>query len=228
MRMKKFLAIAAVSTSLAGFGGNAWAADVIAPATYDWSGIYFGVHAGYGFGDVSFDTSLTGESVDADPEGFVGGAQAGYNYQTGNLVFGPEVSFSFADIDGGDFDSAVPGITFGGSIEWFAVAGGRLGFAADRVLIYLHGGYAIGEVGTEGNNPGLGDAFSDSETHDGYAVGVGAEYAATDNVLVGLKYTFVDLGSEDHSGTTNLAIPYTNSDVDAEIHAVAATLNVKF
>jgi hypothetical protein len=38
MRMKKFLAIAAISTSLAGFGSAGWAADVEAPA----SGVLFG------------------------------------------------------------------------------------------------------------------------------------------------------------------------------------------
>ena len=72
--------------------GAVFAADLsvkaapVVPAYYDWSGVYVGVHAGYGggmkdwFGDFSADFTA---------RGFLGGGQVGINRQIGSLVFRP-------------------------------------------------------------------------------------------------------------------------------------------
>jgi outer membrane immunogenic protein len=79
----------------------AFAADVISqeppapvapmeiPPVNTWSGPYAGVSLGYGF---SGDTRDKTYSNSVGTDGFVAGAFAGYNYQTGNVVAGVEGS----------------------------------------------------------------------------------------------------------------------------------------
>lgn len=76
-----------------------------------WAGTYFGLHAG---GDVDGDND------------FVGGAQLGHNWQTGNFVYGAEGDVSFAD-------------------ETFGTIRARAGLSAGRALFYGTVGLAIDE-----------------------------------------------------------------------------------
>ena len=65
---------------------------------YSWSGLYIGVHAGYGWSDL--DWTGGGTTVGDSGEGWVGGGQIGYNWQRGALVFGVEADISGSGIDG--------------------------------------------------------------------------------------------------------------------------------
>ena len=64
--------------------GAAFAADLpvkaapVAPAYYDWSGVYLGVHAGYGGGMKDWFGDFT---ADFTARGFLGGGQVGINKQ---------------------------------------------------------------------------------------------------------------------------------------------------
>lgn len=153
------------------FAGAARAGDAgpaRAPApVYDWSGSYFGLKFGYGDGDVR-----GGRDVD----GFIGGIQGGYNLQFDQLVVGYDSDTSLSEIDSGGID-----------IESLSTNRLRLGYAVDRVLPYITGGLAHGEV----------DAGS-SEYHFGYALGAGLEYAFADGWSARLEYTYVDLESRSH------------------------------
>jgi outer membrane immunogenic protein len=229
--MRQYAKITAASVFALGAvaAAPAMAADIEpAPEIYDWSGIYIGAHGGYGFGDVDYDTSLTGESINSDIDGFIGGGQLGWNWQVDSIVFGGEASITAADLDG-DNDSDVAGVNLDGDVSWYALFGGKLGFAADRSLFYAKGGYAMGEIGTAGTNANIPDAFSNDEKHDGWFIGGGMEYAATDNVILGAEYNYIDLGGKkNHNGTTTVGIPYVNEDVEAQIHTVTARVSFKF
>ena len=88
---------------------------LIAAAAYDWSGFYLGVHAGYTFGEDD-NISTTGQAaanianvaggarpgfVRHDRDGFIGGGQAGYNWQlTPNWVMGLETDISYSTFAG--------------------------------------------------------------------------------------------------------------------------------
>ena len=229
MRIRTLMASAGVLVLGSVIAAPVMAADIEpAPEVYDWSGIYIGAHGGYGFGDVEYDTSLTGENITSDADGFIGGGHLGWNWQMDSIVFGGEASFTGADLDG-DNDSGVAGVNLDGDVSWYALFGGKLGFAADRTLFYAKGGYAYGEIGTSGTNANIPDAFSNDENHHGWFIGGGLEYAWTDNVIVGAEYNFIDLGGErNHNGTTTAGIPYVNEDVEAQIHAVTARVSFKF
>jgi len=63
--------------------------DGPAYAAVNWSGLYVGANVGYG---ESANTDYL------DPTGAFGGAQIGYNFQRGNIVFGIEADFEGAGI----------------------------------------------------------------------------------------------------------------------------------
>ena len=142
------------SASLA-FADSASAADLIVESAYDWSGPYVGLQGGYGWGDTqpTFDDGIASELGDVDYEGFVGGIEAGYNWQSGNLVLGVEADGSLSSIDG-DFlellgdtrPCIIAGLGCTADVDWFATGRLRLGYAMDRVLPFVTGGLAVGGV----------------------------------------------------------------------------------
>ena len=91
------LALAATSASADGYVGGVkgW------PACCDsWSGFYLGVHGGYGWKENDFDEVVALNPLvnfgNINSKGSVWGGQAGYNWQRGSIVGGPEIDFSRA------------------------------------------------------------------------------------------------------------------------------------
>ena len=107
-----------------------------APAYYDWSGVYVGVHAGYGDGM----TDWNDQGFDFAARGFLGGGQVGINKQIASLVFGLELDGSWANFNGSQtfsFGGPIIGFQSIGSatskIDGFVTLAGRAGLAADLV-----------------------------------------------------------------------------------------------
>src|SRR5262249_31704650 len=93
------------------------------------------------------------EAGDLVLSGPFGGPQVGFNFQTGDVVFGLEGDFEFSGIHDDDFGSAEaqndPGehvldADSSNNVDWFSTVRGRLGWAYDNVLLYATGGVAIG------------------------------------------------------------------------------------
>jgi outer membrane immunogenic protein len=181
----KRLVLGAVAVIAAGWTGSARAADLPygsrAPYTvnqplnsYSWAGPYLGGNLGYAWGKV--DNSLT------KPSGFVGGAQAGYNWQIGSWVLGLE-----GDIQATGADDTFAPWKF--SNPWFGTLRGRAGYAFSNILFYGTGGLAFGEL--RGENYFL----SESHTTAGWTAGVGAEFGFAPNWSAKVEYLYVDLSS---------------------------------
>ena len=94
------------------FGGAAMAADIsrpvykappagALPVTYDWTGFYVGGHVGYGWAEKDWQDGFGLRTSRTTPNGFLGGGQAGFNYQIGQFVLGVEGDFSWTGIKGG-------------------------------------------------------------------------------------------------------------------------------
>ncbi len=141
---------------------------------YSWAGPYLGANLGYGWGSV--DNNL------ASPSGFLGGVQAGYNWQSGQFVFGIE-----GDIQASGADDRFAAWKF--SNPWFGTVRGRVGYAMNNVLLYGTGGLAFGELKAE--------AFGMTESHTsaGWTVGAGAEVGFAPNWTAKVEYLYVDLSS---------------------------------
>ena len=134
--------------------------------TYNWSGFYIGGNAGGAWGnfdpisampllpggviapDVSIFNAL-GASQGIKPNGFTGGAEAGYNFQWHNIVFGLEGDCKLLRLSGnstvaGFFAPAAPvNLSASAHASWLATARGRIGITADNWLFYGTGGVAL-------------------------------------------------------------------------------------
>jgi outer membrane immunogenic protein len=195
-----------------------------------WTGFYIGGHLGYGRSDVDWaNVSLTGERVNNDGRGFVGGGQIGYNWQIGNVVIGAEGTLSRTNLDD-DFRSVVnpAAVTYSTDINWIGTVAGRLGFASGPALVYVKAGWATANVELSGRQTAIADSFSLDDRRNGWVVGGGFEYLFARNLSFGVEYNFIDLGSASYAGSTRLGLPFTIRDVDTEIHTVTARLNFKF
>ena len=122
----------------------------------------------------------------------IGGGQIGYNWQTGAWVFGIE-----GDIDAQDFSRTrvvgtaigpfIPGDSFTVESKWQASLRGRIGYAAwDRSLLYVTGGAAWTNIKGTVGLVGLG-TFTGDTTITGGTVGLGYEYAFTNNISLGIE-----------------------------------------
>ena len=119
-------------------------------SVFSWTGFYAGLQTGYVWGEAnnSFsDTSLVGGG--SDPEGWIGGGYGGYNWQSGNFVFGFETDIEAGDVNG-SFSSTGGLISGSTDLNWQGSLRGRIGIAADRTLFYLTGGWAYGEADIDG------------------------------------------------------------------------------
>jgi outer membrane immunogenic protein len=203
-----------------------------APANADWGGLYVGGHAGGAWGDIDTTTTANtsaywdlsaGGIAPAEVDGVLGGAQIGYDFKFSGWVFGIELGGSFADLDqsllsGGDDVYTV-------EANWLANASARAGWLWNgRTLLYVKGGYAMGEietaaVDTVGPNTG---SFSTSERHSGWLAGGGVEHMISDDLSFGVEYNYIDLGETDHRP------PLIVNDVDVRLHTVTARLNWHF
>jgi outer membrane immunogenic protein len=208
MTMKKFLLTGIASIALL---GAAQAADLpstqepaFAPVpeaqpAFNWTGFYGGLNLGYGIGEFT-----DGAAAFDDASGFVGGIQVGYNYQFGSIVAGIEGDWQLTN-----FSDDVGGIE--ASIENFGTLRGRLGFAADRFMPYITGGYAFANTDVTATG---------GEMHHGWALGAGVEYAWTNNITTKLEGLYTSFGDEDIANSGLVA--------GADMFVIRTGLNFKF
>ena len=185
--MKKFVI---ASLSLAALAAPVFAADMPVKATavpyVSWTGLYAGLNAGYAWGDQPIN--LTGDppiiqgafltpagisSVAGDPKGFVGGAQIGYNWQAGRMVYGLEADFDAAHVASSQdigFFVGIPRTIHGEqNLDWLSTFRARLGYTpVDRLLIYATGGLAVGHASALANLTTPPRWLRHWHLHDGY------------------------------------------------------------
>ena len=199
--MKKILL---ASVALIALTGAASAADLAArhytkapvavASVYNWTGFYLGVVGGGAWEDAN-SPRMQG--------GFVGGT-AGYNWQTGNVVFGVEADGAWADVNASAAGVViVPGLgaiptSVSSKTDAMGTVRGRIGWAVNNVLLYGTGGYAWIDNKITAT---LGAAsISDSKFHSGWTVGAGVEAFFAPQWSVKGEYLYRSLGGETYFG----------------------------
>jgi outer membrane immunogenic protein len=190
-----------------------------------WTGLYGGVNGGGAFGNTTgtlstFTTAPVGadftgvvnaggtpRNLGAKHDGGFGGAQLGYNWQTGDWVLGVETDIQGADIGntstttfagGGGF---APSVSTGRDhIDWFGTLRGRAGVTVDQLLFFGTAGLAYGGVKSSVTNiftPAAAGVFTGTtnDTRVGWAAGAGLEWGFAPGWSVKGEYLHVDLGS---------------------------------
>lgn len=180
MNVLKTALLAAASMTVA---SAAFAADPIMPAPAPivpvvdnssvWDGFYAGANVGYGWGEVD---GLAGFD---DIEGWLGGAQLGYNIALSGVVLGVEGDYQFSDIKDGDI-----------GINHFGTVRARVGADMGGFLPYLTAGVAFGEF----------DDGVDQEYDWGWTAGAGVEAMVMDNLSVKGEYLYMNFEDIADSG----------------------------
>ncbi len=219
--MRTIVATLMATTMAAAAFTAAKAADAVnevpqAPVAYEqpapisnWSGAYLGATANYDWG------RFTGNGGDRDADGFGGGLYGGYNFQSGQLVYGAE-----ADVNLGDEKGSAGTGPLGESLRGKQGVNGsiraRVGYDMNPFLLYGTGGLAISD------NKVSNATSSDSATALGYTVGAGVEAMVTNNITARVEYRYSDYQNKDFAldtGTVSRGF---------DDHSVKAGIGVKF
>src|SRR5262245_34656655 len=204
------IALVGMSSVAVADGQRGYAAPT---AAYNWSGVYFGSHLGYGWSDVDLSetvgitfggTTLPALQSSHSADGWIGGVHLGAMKQMGVWVFGVEINVDSASIDGSSSNclniaTLAPGISSNceTNVNWMVTGLGRIGYAFNNAQVSFTSGWAIAGVDHRlslGAGPfGLNSAKQD--VADGLALGGGFELALGNNMMFGVQYLHVDLES---------------------------------
>lgn len=176
---------------------------------YTWNGFYVGGHLG---GVTSSeDVSVDGFNVlSTNPSGFLGGVQAGYNYQIApNWLIGIEGELSWTSASGSS-------LGFNSDHNWYDTLDGRLGYVMGPWLLYAKGGAAW--MNADYSVPGV----SINVTRTGWNIGAGAEFMLAPQWSAKAEYNFLDFGKD------NLGGVFTGFAVDTQVHEFKVGVNYHF
>ena len=107
----------------------------MAAPLYNWTGCYLGGNVGGGWTRVDTMRVLQDPAIPAaanygreDDSGFIGGGQAGCDFQTGNVVFGVQGTFDFGSIKGSHALTDFPTFSETNNLKAVYSATGRIGY----------------------------------------------------------------------------------------------------
>jgi outer membrane immunogenic protein len=188
------------------------------PPVYNWTGFYLGINGGWGFGKSDWNVNVAGFVQDTgsfNVNGGVFGGTIGYNWWAEGWVLGLEGDFDGSWMNGTSNICGTPGCET--KNDWLATIRPRVGFAADRVLFYLTGGVAFGDV--------VVNTISNWQSADktGWTAGGGVEGAFTDHWTARVEYLYVDLQNSTFTPVVN-----TNVGVKFNANLIRAGLDYKF
>lgn len=139
--------------------------------THNWTGGYIGLSLNYGRSSHATEPGF----LLPNASGFGGGALAGYNWQTGDLVLGAEVAGNLTRMNGTE-PCANPAWTCRSHVNNVVSARLRAGVAMDTTLLFATAGVASASIRHSTTSP-ADVLFTDTNRTNGLMVGVGFEQA---------------------------------------------------
>lgn len=214
-----------------GCAGGARAADMPAkapvlapPVAAQWTGVYVGAFVGGLWGDKDWREivgPVPGGIIHPRYSGVIGGAQLGVNYQINQWVLGVEADWGWTNAEGSTGCISNAAISCGVELRSVATVSGRVGYAFDRVLLYVKGGGAwVREDYPVA--PGRPFAITLANTRDGWLMGGGLEYGFGPNWSAKAEYNYLDLG------TDRLNFAGAIEDITQRAHVAKLGLNYRF
>jgi outer membrane immunogenic protein len=244
-----------VTVSAAALSTSALAADIPArmpvkapppvAVPWSWAGFYIGVHAGAAWNHAAFadlgdntvppiqNRAPVGDFWKPERVGFIGGGQIGYNFQSGNVVYGLEADFS--GVSNKHSTVVNPPATFSGvnattELSWMATVRGRLGVTlSPPTLLYITGGLAVAHFKDAWGTIFLpAPEYTSNKTRTGWTVGGGIEYMFTRNVTAKVEALYADFDDWTVNGTTPANVGFYRSRFEHQVITVRGGLNWKW
>jgi opacity protein-like surface antigen len=184
----------------------------------EWTGLYFGANAGYGWGQYSSNITFAGLTVvnaadltaaggptelsgtrvtgSGSPRGAIAGGQIGFNWQAGMFVFGAEIDGQWSGQENTFTVVCGPNCTATESVKIrsLVTGRGRFGLAFDWIMPYVTGGAAMVD-GLNNLTMSIGGTSASfmplSHTTLGWTAGAGVEVALWSNWSAKLEYLYV-------------------------------------
>lgn len=148
----------------------------------NWSGVYFGLHAGHKRMHTSHTDIFVGILNYQDRVSIYdawGGGLAGFNIQYFKLVLGLELDFGLGNLDGFDNQGLVVS-----KLRWDAHIRARIGYAFDKYLVFMTTGVALAQL----QQHTLFDVAPGSGMFTGYTIGAGFDIMLTPNFIFRAEY----------------------------------------
>src|SRR5262245_61236702 len=200
--MKKilFAAVAAVALTAAmpaaaadfARGSNNYSRPLVAQI-YDWTGFYVGAHLGGAF---TTDNTFNGLALTDSEARFLGGVQAGADWQlyNSNWVVGAEGQYSW--LSGNNASAVFPGgFVYNNDQRGLGSVTARFGYSFGPALAYVKGGYAYADNRESVTFAGAPIPFLLDRNHNhGWTIGGGAEYIFAQSWSVKAEYQYYDFG----------------------------------
>jgi outer membrane immunogenic protein len=240
-------------------------APVFVPPPFTWTGFYVGLNAGgiisSGSRNLTLFDPVAGDFLNTEfpggigngKTGFIGGGQAGYNWQTGAFVLGVVTDFDGTTLSRtsnftspaytvtGPFLGDTLNVNAKASLDWLGTTRAKIGFVAtpdNRLMLYATGGVAYGGGSSNfsmfDSLNGVFFGSSPSSTRVGWTAGAGVEYALTNNWTLGAEYLYADLGSNNFTTAGNAAAAtffpgtYASGHISYNASIFRALVNYKF
>ena len=212
-------------------------AKPLAGPGYNWTGCYVGGDVGGAWSRM--DTSrFSQDTTGLDPanygreddKGFMGGGQAGCDFQTTNLVFGIQGTFDFGSVKGSHALTDFPTQSETNNLKAVYTATGRMGYLyTPSFLGYVKTGMAWMENRNQVFLPGGGLRESASFNLPGMTAGLGFEWMFLPNWSAFAEYNYMWI--EDTSGQHFTAAPGLLGEtlnVKQTVQTVRVGVNYKF
>ncbi|TYB82177.1 outer membrane protein [Maritimibacter fusiformis] len=209
---------AIISTVVASFVATAASAGTIVAPTPDpvimptpapvmsyWDGFYAGAALGWATGEY---TNYGNTPATVTPgDGFSYGGFVGYNFvMDGGFMVGAELAGGRFSLEDAAAVNELNMTLFDAKL--------RVGFEADRALVYASGGYTMGTGEVVNTSPG--SPYSGEGT--GWNLGAGVDYLVTDSMFVGAEYVYRDI-----TDSLNATPAW-----DAQFHTFSVRAGIKF
>jgi outer membrane immunogenic protein len=170
-----------------------------------WAGPYIGIQGGVvshrgefydanGLLDRDFTTPPT--TYRADKTGGLFGGHAGYNWQSGSIVYGIEGDISGVWAKGSTRRPIEPTSFANFDVNWLATIRARFGVTVTpATLLYVTGGVAFGDVRNHAGVAQFNSNMIVDKVRTGWTVGGGVEHMFARNWTARAEVRYADLGS---------------------------------
>lgn len=184
-----------------------------------------------------FNTSgatLLGDDFSSSNWGKTVGANAGFNYQTGNLLLGIDGGYVNTDLNETNPNPFFPATeSFTTYLHYITTAKARVGYALKKWLFNVNGGWAGGSVFLSIQDPGAAVKANTTQWANGWTVGTGIDYKVSKHVALGVAYDYVKLSVNNATVTcpscgTGVGLGTPTVDGDVKTQLVSARLSYLF